>query len=159
MSRNKIKASAEAKKVVAEWKSVGNRIVFTNGCFDIVHLGHVDYLERAREYGDKLIVGINSDTSIKILKGLNRPINNLLSRSRVLASFSFVDLIIPFEDETPEALISLISPDVLIKGGDYDKTQIAGADHVIKMGGNVETIQLIEGFSTSGIIDKILNQK
>lgn len=131
------------------------KIVFTNGCFDIVHNGHLDYLKKASQLGDVLIVGVNTDESIKRLKGANRPINTIQNRLNFLSYLYFVDYIIPFEDDTPIRLIQSITPDVLVKGADYNINEIVGYDWVVSHGGEVKTIQLLEGFSTSSIINKI----
>ena len=131
-------------------------LVFTNGCFDILHLGHIDYLSKAAELGDKLIVGINSDSSVCKFKGENRPLSDIKSRSMVLASLSFVSDVIVFDEETPLNLIDFIKPNVLVKGKDYTVEQIVGSDVVIKNGGRVETIDLVDGYSTSLIEKKIL---
>lgn len=139
---------------VKEWKKAG-KVVFTNGCFDILHLGHVDYLEKASNKGNKLIVGLNTDQSVKRLKGPERPVNNEYARARVLASLQFVDAVVLFDEDTPLDLIENLGPDVLVKGDDYEISNIVGADFVIKNGGSVETISLVEGQSTSGIISKI----
>lgn len=154
---NKIYPLDRLLQEVKIWKNQGNKIVFTNGCFDILHLGHVDYLEKARLLGDKLIVGLNSDTSVRRLKGPQRPINAEYARARVLAALSFVDAVCIFEEDTPKSLIEKVCPDILTKGSDYKIENIVGADFVIKHGGRVQTIELVEGFSTSNIIDKIKN--
>ena len=154
-SSNKIKPLAEAIKLVEEWKNNSETIVFSNGCFDIIHLGHVDYLENARKLGKRLIVGLNSDNSVSKLKGQNRPINDIASRSRILASLEFVDLVIVFDEDTPYELIQELIPDILVKGDDYLAENIVGADIVKKYGGSVVTIPLIKGYSTSSIINKI----
>ncbi len=140
---------------VQEWRDAGHKIVFTNGCFDILHLGHVDYLEKSSELGQRLIVGVNSDTSVRQIKGDNRPINDQVTRSRILASLQFVDAVVLFEELTPEALIGKILPDVLVKGSDYHRGNIVGAEIVEQNGGKVETIDLIPGYSTTRIIEKI----
>jgi D-glycero-beta-D-manno-heptose 1-phosphate adenylyltransferase len=132
------------------------KLVFTNGCFDILHLGHIDYLSKAADLGDVLIVGLNSDASVRAIKGENRPINDLDSRSLLLASLSFVSAVVVFNEETPSELIRFILPDVLVKGKDYAIEQIVGADEVIKNGGKVITIELVKGYSTSLIEKKIL---
>ena len=142
---------------INEWKEQNKQLVFTNGCFDILHLGHIDYLEKAREKGDVLIIGLNTDSSIKILKGNNRPINNEMSRSRMLAALSFVDAVVLFNEETPLELIKRVSPDILIKGDDYVAESIVGAPFVLENGGKVETIHLVEGYSTTQLIEKIKN--
>ncbi|TAF43412.1 MAG: D-glycero-beta-D-manno-heptose 1-phosphate adenylyltransferase [Sphingobacteriales bacterium] len=139
------------------WRFGHQKIVFTNGCFDIMHLGHIDYLSKAADMGNKLIIGLNSDTSTQKLKGNTRPINNELSRSALLASLFFVDAVIIFDDPTPLNLINHIKPDVLVKGADYTIPTIVGANEVLKYGGKVTTIPLIEGYSTSAIEQKILN--
>jgi rfaE bifunctional protein nucleotidyltransferase chain/domain len=133
--------------------------VFTNGCFDIMHLGHVDYLSKAADLGNLLIVGINSDDSIRKIKGPTRPLSDIHSRSVVLASLSFVSAVIIFEEETPLNLIKFIKPDILVKGKDYTVENIVGADVVIENGGKVETIDLVPGYSTSLIENKIKGSK
>ena len=153
----KIKDSEEAKRLVSGWKSTGDEVVFTNGCFDILHLGHIDYLEKAKALGQRLVVGINTDKSVQSLKGDGRPVVNEYARTRVIAALGFVDLVVLFEEETPLELIGLILPDILVKGKDYEISNIVGADVVIEHGGKVETIELVEGYSTTGIIDKLKN--
>ena len=128
------------------------KIVFTNGCFDIIHLGHIQYLAQARELGDLLVVGLNTDLSVKRLKGESRPVNPEFARAMVLASLQFVDFVILFDEDTPLNLIHTISPDFLVKGGDYSIDQIVGADFVIEKGGKVITLPFVEGFSSSNII-------
>jgi rfaE bifunctional protein nucleotidyltransferase chain/domain len=152
---DKIKSTTEAKKKIAEWKSKGERIVFTNGCFDILHLGHVDYLEKARNFGDKLIVGLNTDSSVSRFKGPERPIQDQNSRGRILSSLQFVDMVVLFDEDTPKELISSLVPDVLVKGSDYLAENIVGADVVKKAGGVVTTLELVPGYSTSKVIEKI----
>ena len=142
---------------IKTWKEQGLRLVFTNGCFDILHLGHVDYLEKARNTGDKLIVGLNTDASVGLLKGPDRPVNDEMSRARLLAALSFVDLVILFDEETPLELIRAVKPDILIKGNDYEIKNIVGAKFVMENGGKVITLDLIEGVSTTRIINKIKN--
>ena len=136
-------------------KAKGKKIVFTNGCFDILHRGHVTYLQQARALGDLLIVGINSDASVKRLKGQERPINMLEDRAYVLSALKPVDFVIPFDEDTPLNLINLIMPDILVKGGDYTIDRIVGAQEVIAHGGKVEIIPFVPGKSTSSIIDVI----
>ena len=143
------------KEAVAAWKKDGEIVVFTNGCFDIIHLGHVDYLEKARILGNKLVLGLNSDSSIKKLKGASRPILDEKARSRIMASFEFIDAVTLFSEETPINLIMEVKPDILVKGNDYNPENIVGADFVKSYGGKVITIELIPGYSTSGIIKKI----
>lgn len=133
-------------------------MVFTNGCFDILHLGHVDYLEKARQRGDKLVLGLNTDLSVKRLKGADRPLNDEYSRGRLLAALAFVDALTYFDEDTPYELIKELKPDILVKGNDYLAENIVGADIVIANGGKVETIALVEGYSTTNIIEKIKKQ-
>lgn len=151
----KIVTRKEAEVLIRKWKTEGNKVVFTNGCFDILHLGHVDYLEKARNIGDKLIVGVNTDNSVRKLKGSARPINDQNTRTRILAALDFVDAVVLFDEDTPLNLINDLVPDILVKGSDYDISNIVGADVVIENGGSVETIDLVDGFSTTGLIDKI----
>jgi D-glycero-beta-D-manno-heptose 1-phosphate adenylyltransferase len=140
---------------VNKWKADGEKVVFSNGCFDIMHLGHVDYLEKARNLGDRLVIGLNTDASVSGLKGPERPIVNEYARARMLAALEFVDAVVLFSDETPYNLIQTILPDILVKGSDYTLESIVGADIVIKNGGKVEFIDLVNGFSTTKIINKI----
>lgn len=144
--------------VLAQWKQAGETIVFTNGCFDLVHRGHIDSLAKAAEFGDKLIVGLNSDVSVKLLKGENRPLVDQQSRAVLLASMMMVDAVIMFDEETPYELIKCLVPDILVKGSEYKLEEIAGYDIVLAAGGRVERIELTEGFSTSDIIQKIKNK-
>lgn len=137
------------------WRFFDKRLVFTNGCFDILHAGHVDYLSRAADLGDVLILGLNTDDSVRRIKGAGRPVNPEEARARVLAALRFVDLVVLFDEDTPARLIEAIAPDVLVKGQDYRPEDIAGADAVKDRGGKVVTIPLLKGFSTSGLIDKI----
>lgn len=141
-------------KEVYQWKFFGKKIAFTNGCFDILHAGHIYSLNQAAAEGDILVVGINSDASVRQLKGAGRPVNGENERALVLASLSITDAIIIFDDETPLNLIRAIMPDVLVKGGDYTADQIAGAKEVIEAGGRVVINNLLEGFSTTSIINK-----
>ncbi len=138
-------------------KPENKKLVFTNGCFDILHLGHIDYLSKASEYGDILVIGLNTDDSVKRLKGNHRPIQNENSRAHILASLFFVDYIISFNDDTPYSLIEAIKPDVLIKGSDYKKEDIVGYDIVKNNGGDILTIDFLEGYSSSLIETKIKN--
>lgn len=137
------------------WQFFEQKIVFTNGCFDILHFGHIDYLSKAADLGDKLVIGLNSDTSVTKLKGSNRPLQNQQSRSTILASLAFVDAVIVFDEQTPENLIEFIKPNVLVKGGDYEIDQIVGANFVKNLGGQVITIPFVEGYSTTAIENKI----
>jgi len=135
-----------------------NRIVFTNGCFDILHAGHVLYLDEARQLGTFLIVGLNSDSSVKRLKGHKRPINSEIDRATVLAGLASVDVVIIFDEDTPYELIAQIQPDVLVKGGDWEVSQIVGHDIVMNKKGEVRSLMFKEGMSTTSIIDKILSE-
>lgn len=154
---DKIKSLQQAKDLVKGWKSQDKKIVFTNGCFDLLHLGHVDYLEKARLLGDKLILGLNSDASVSRFKGISRPIQDENSRARVLAALQFVDLVVFFNEDTPLNLISELLPDILVKGSDYLAENIVGADVVKRNGGVIKTIDFVSGYSTSKIIEKIKN--
>jgi rfaE bifunctional protein nucleotidyltransferase chain/domain len=151
---DKILTKEQASGLLSDWKKEG-KVVFTNGCFDIIHLGHVDYLEKARNLGQKLVVGLNTDASVQRLKGKTRPITDEKSRARVMASLSFVDAVILFDEDTPLELISYLKPDILVKGNDYTVETIVGADVVMKNGGKVETVPLVNGYSTSNVIEKI----
>ncbi|MCG8307972.1 MAG: D-glycero-beta-D-manno-heptose 1-phosphate adenylyltransferase [Cytophagales bacterium] len=154
-SANKILSVSDALKKISEWKALGHKIVFSNGCFDILHAGHVDYLEKARQIGDRLVVGLNTDRSVSQIKGPTRPIVDEVSRSRILAALEFVDMVILFNEETPIDLIRTIRPDILVKGKDYSISNIVGADFVLQNGGKVETIELTAGFSSTNVIKKI----
>ena len=140
---------------VRDSKAKGDRIVFTNGCFDILHAGHVNYLEEAKREGDKLIVGLNSDESVARMKGKGRPINTIDRRMKIIASLEVVDWVVCFDEDTPESLIELISPNVLVKGGDYSVDQILGSEHVRSSGGEVKVLSFIEDCSTSILVEKI----
>ena len=133
----------------------GKKIVFTNGCFDIIHVGHIRYLSKAKELGDILIVGLNSDESVKKLKGDNRPINSFEDRAILLSSLRFVDSVIMFKEQTPDNLIKKIVPDILVKGGDYKLEDIVGYQTVIENGGQVKTLSFYDGYSSSNYINKI----
>lgn len=143
------------KAVLVEWRKHGSKVVFTNGCFDILHAGHVDYLEQAKGLGDKLVVGLNSDSSVKSIKGETRPVTQEEARARVLAALEFVDAVVLFDEDTPYNLITEVKPDILVKGNDYAKENIIGADFVIKHGGSIHTIPLLQGFSTTILINKV----
>jgi rfaE bifunctional protein nucleotidyltransferase chain/domain len=137
------------------WKATGKKIVFTNGVFDILHHGHIDYLARAASFGNILVVGVNTDASVKRLKGNDRPLNNENDRAFQLASLMFVDAVCLFTDDTPAELIAAVAPDVLAKGGDYTIDRIVGANTVLGNGGQVEVIPFVEGYSTTSLIDRI----
>lgn len=149
----------EAKQLVIRWRKDGNKVVFTNGCFDILHRGHVDYLVAAKAEGDKLIIGLNSDNSVRKLKGSARPFQNEQDRSAILTALSCVDAVVVFDEDTPAELIAELLPHVLIKGGDYDEGEIVGRDTVLAHGGEIIIIPFVEGASTSNIISKILSRK
>ena len=158
--KSKIKTLDEVKLQVKRWRLKSQSVVFTNGVFDILHPGHISYLAKTKDLGDKLIIGLNADISVKLLnKGPNRPIQNEQDRAFLLAALSFVDAVVIFEDETPYQLISEIVPDVLAKGGDYKVEQIAGHDIVLKNGGDVEIIDFLDGHSTTSIEQKIKDFK
>lgn len=141
---------------LGDWKTANEKIVFSNGCFDIMHLGHVDYLSKAADLGTKLVIGLNTDASTKRLKGLTRPICDEKSRAGILASLFFVDAVILFDEPTPINLITQILPHILVKGADYSIEQIIGAKEVMGNGGEVKTINFLEGYSTSLIENKII---
>tara|TARA_B100000676_G_scaffold34223_1_gene32297 strand:+ start:16 stop:480 length:465 start_codon:yes stop_codon:yes gene_type:complete len=147
----------DIKQLLGTYRARNFRLVFTNGCFDLLHKGHLDLLLNAAAFGNKLFVGLNSDTSVKKLKGDSRPIQNEKTRAIKLLELKYVDHVIIFEDLTPQNLIHTISPDVLVKGGDYTKNEIVGAKHVISFGGVVKIIPLTPGFSTTSIIEKSSN--
>lgn len=136
-------------------KALGKKIVFTNGCFDILHHGHLDYLAKAASLGNVLVVGVNTDASVKKLKGEERPITHENDRAFQLASLMFVDAVCLFDEDTPKELIEAVNPNILVKGGDYSIDKIVGADHVLKNGGKVEIIPFVEGYSTTSLIDRI----
>ncbi len=137
----------------------GKKIVFTNGCFDILHLGHVEYLTEAKSLGDVLIIGLNSDASVKRLKGSDRPINNESDRAKMLLSLKAVDCVQIFDEDTPKTIIELISPDILVKGGDWKVEEIVGSDFVIKNGGIVRSLMFKEGHSTTNVIKSLQGRK
>ena len=142
-------------KQVKLWKFLNNRIVFTNGCFDILHRGHIEYLAAAADLGSKLIIGLNSDASVGRLKGPERPINAFQDRALALAALRFTDAIIEFDEDTPLNLIRLIKPDFLVKGGDYTHSEIVGANDVEANGGEIVIISFTEGYSTTSFLKKI----
>lgn len=152
---NKIVSLAQAHEIISEWRAQGETVVFTNGCFDIIHKGHVYYLAQARDLGTKLIVGLNTDESIRALKGENRPVKELESRALTLAAFACIDLVIPFAEETPQKLIETIVPQVLVKGSDYNVENIVGANVVLENGGSVQTIDFVQGFSSTNYFNKM----
>ena len=150
--REKIKGREELAKIIEGLKREGKRIVFTNGCFDLLHAGHVTYLEEARGFGEVLVVGVNSDSSVRRIKGSGRPIVPLEQRMAVLAALEAVDYVVPFEEDTPYELIALLRPHTLVKGGDWRAEEVVGRELVEE----VRIIPYLEGVSTSGIIERIL---
>ncbi|GAB4022427.1 D-glycero-beta-D-manno-heptose 1-phosphate adenylyltransferase [Spirosoma koreense] len=155
MTESKILTREQTIAQADRWRAEGRQIVFTNGCFDIVHLGHIDYLEKARHLGDKLILGLNTDTSVSCVKGPLRPVVNEYARARLMAAFEFVDAVTLFDEPTPIELIEAIRPNILVKGNDYTVATIVGADFVLAHGGRVETIALVPGYSTTKLIERI----
>lgn len=153
--QEKIKRSPELSRILAKARARGKKVVFTNGCFDILHVGHVDYLSKAKAMGDILVVGLNSDSSVRRLKGACRPVNRQLDRAKVLSALGFVDYITIFGEGTPEKLIKILKPNVLVKGGDWRKKDIAGAGFVTSCGGKVATIKFVKGYSTTSTIKRI----
>ncbi|MVN21301.1 D-glycero-beta-D-manno-heptose 1-phosphate adenylyltransferase [Mucilaginibacter arboris] len=153
--KSKIVSAEQAKHIVAAWRLTNQKIAFTNGCFDILHAGHVISLAGAASFGNRLIVGVNADASVKRLKSAGRPIQKEADRALLIAAMHFVDLVVVFEEDTPEKLIQLISPDVLVKGGDYKVEEIAGAQWVLDHGGKVELINYLDNSSSTNIIRKI----
>jgi rfaE bifunctional protein nucleotidyltransferase chain/domain len=156
---SKILDTVAAQATVQQWQSCGLEIVFTNGCFDLLHYGHVRYLAEARALGDKLVVGLNSTASVRRLKGNHRPINDELTRQTVLAALQSVDLVIVFEADTPYDLIHMLKPDILVKGGDWQPNQIVGSDLVLENGGKVLSLAFQDGYSTTNLETKIKGLK
>jgi len=143
------------KIAVQDAKDHGEKIVFTNGCFDIIHAGHVGYLTDARKLGDRLIVAINNDDSVKRLKGPGRPINPVERRMAVLVGLEAVDWVVSFSEDTPEGLLESLQPDVLVKGGDYSLEQVVGGEYVLSYGGEVKALEFLDDCSTSAIMEKM----
>lgn len=154
--RKKILSYDTLAERIALWRKQNQRIVFTNGCFDLLHLGHVDYLAKARDLGDRLLIGVNTDSSVRRLKGPSRPLQDENSRLRILCSMQMVDAAILFDEDTPYRLISLVQPDVLVKGADYKPESIVGYDIVKARGGEVKTIEFLQGYSTTAIEKRII---
>lgn len=146
-------------KKIKNWQSAGRVIVFTNGCFDILHRGHITYLQKAKQLGEKLVVGLNSDASVQKLKGQSRPVQNQRDRKAILEALSCVDAVLIFDELTPLKLIQTIKPKILVKGGDYKNENIIGADFIRAYGGKVVTIPLVRGNSTTRIVSRILSGK
>ena len=155
--QDKIVSWEDALIKVVDWKNQQESLVFTNGCFDLMHIGHLDYLSKAKDLGSRLIIGLNSSESVSRLKGPSRPINNDESRCQMLAALEFVDLVVLFSEDTPLKLINHIQPNILVKGGDYIKENIVGAKEVEKTGGSVEIINFVDGYSTTSLVTKIQN--
>jgi len=155
--RQKVKILQEAKAEIDGLKTIGKKIVFTNGCFDILHVGHSRYLYDAKGMGDYLIVAVNSDRSVKAIKGPDRPVNNQNDRAEMLAALGCVDCVIIFDEETPLDAIKSLMPDILVKGGDWKVEDIVGSDVIAAAGGIVKSIPFVDGFSTTGIINRIEN--
>ena len=149
---------AVAQKKVKYWQDTGQEVVFTNGCFDILHYGHLHYLAEASQLGDKLVIGLNGTESVGRLKGDHRPIQDEQTRLYMLASLQFVDLVVIFEEDTPAELIRHLKPDLLVKGGDYKIDEIVGADTVLAKGGVVKALDFVKGYSTTNIETKIKGQ-
>lgn len=149
------KTQEDLFRILSLWRFKNEKIVFTNGCFDILHKGHIEYLAKAASLGTKLIIGLNSDASVKHLKGESRPVNNENDRAILLAALSFVDQIVIFDTDTPRDLIQYVQPDILVKGGDYNPQEIVGYDIVKAKGGKVVTIDFIKGYSTTILLNKI----
>ncbi|HEV3469224.1 MAG TPA: D-glycero-beta-D-manno-heptose 1-phosphate adenylyltransferase [Pyrinomonadaceae bacterium] len=145
----------ELRRVREELRAAGRRLVFTNGCFDLLHVGHVRYLQRARAFGDALVVAVNSDRSVRALKGAGRPLVGEAERAEVLAALACVDFVTVFDEESPRALIRELLPDVLVKGGDYAPAEIHGREEVEAAGGRVLSLPFVEGASTTGIIERV----
>lgn len=157
--KRKIVCRKDLKELILKWRNANERIVFTNGCFDLLHLGHVDYLAKAKDLGERLIIGVNTDSSVKRLKGEHRPLQDENSRLHILAALQSVDAVVLFDEDTPYELIREIEPDILVKGADYKIENIVGYDIVVSRGGSVQTIEFIEGYSTTLIEKRILNSK
>lgn len=155
LTAKKIKKPAELAKILKRLKSAGKKIVFTNGCFDILHVGHTTYLEKAGALGDIMVVGLNSDRSVREIKGDDRPINRERDRAKIIASLSFVDYVTIFDNPTPEELIERLRPDILVKGGDWDMNDIVGGNFVKSIGGKVATIPFVNGYSTTSLLNKL----
>lgn len=153
--QNKVAAREDLYHRCNAWRARGNKVVFTNGCFDILHHGHLDLLARAANLGNMLVVGVNTDASVSRLKGPERPVNHENDRAFQLASLLCVDAVCLFDEDTPKELIEALKPDVLVKGGDYTLANIVGADFVLEHGGSVEVIPFVQGYSTSSLIDRI----
>jgi rfaE bifunctional protein nucleotidyltransferase chain/domain len=144
-----------AKNKVITWQAEGQKVVFTNGVFDLLHIGHITYLAKAADLGDKLVIGLNADSSVKRIKGDGRPVNDQNSRAALLAALFFVDAVVIFEEDTPQSIITTLLPNILVKGADYAIENIVGAKEVLANGGEVKTITFVDGYSSTNIINKI----
>ena len=153
--QSKILSFSALENQLKKWRNANEKIVFTNGCFDLLHLGHVNYLAKARDFGNRLVVGLNTDSSISRIKGSSRPVKDEQSRLALLAGMAFVDAVVLFDEETPINIISMIQPDVLVKGGDYQVKDIVGHEIVLNNKGKVCTVDFLEGYSSSIFIKKI----
>ena len=156
---DKVKNSQTLANTISDLKAKGKKVVFTNGCFDIIHVGHIDYLSKARRMGDILVIGMNSDASVRRLKGKGRPINREKDRAKVLSALCFVDYVTIFNEDTPELLVRKLKPDIMVKGGDWRGRQVAGADFVRSCGGKLVIVPLVEGYSTTSVVKKIAKKK
>jgi rfaE bifunctional protein nucleotidyltransferase chain/domain len=154
----KIQTREAISTTLAQWRAAGQRIVFTNGCFDLLHYGHLHYLAQALDLADRLVVGLNSAASVRRLKGPHRPINDELTRTHLLAALQMVDAVVVFEEDTPLELIRIVQPDILVKGGDWKPEQIVGSDLVLARGGQVLSLPFVTGYSTTNIEQKILDR-
>jgi len=152
---NKIMSMENAKIQIKKWQNNDEKVVFTNGCFDVLHAGHIKYLFKAKSLGDHLVIGLNTDNSVRILKGKNRPLQDEQDRALILAALEAVDLVILFDENTPLEIITFLKPDILVKGSDYTIDNIVGAKEIVQWGGKVETIEFVNGKSTSLIIEKM----
>jgi rfaE bifunctional protein nucleotidyltransferase chain/domain len=157
--RLKIKSLEELKTELEEIRAQGKKIVFTNGCFDLLHPGHIRYLWKARQLGDYMVVAVNSDRSVREIKGVSRPVLGQEARSEIIAALEFVDGVVVFDEENPLGVIETLLPHVLVKGGDWSEERIIGADAVKRAGGEVRVIPFVHGYSTTGIIEKIQRGK
>ena len=152
---NKIMSMENAKIQIKKWQNNDEKVVFTNGCFDVLHAGHIKYLFKAKSLGNHLVIGLNTDSSVRILKGKNRPLQDEQDRALILAALEAVDLVILFDEDTPLEIITFLKPGILVKGSDYTIDNIVGAKEIVQWGGKVETIEFVNGKSTSLIIEKM----
>jgi rfaE bifunctional protein nucleotidyltransferase chain/domain len=155
--QNKVHNRESLRNLISQWQLQGERVVFTNGCFDLLHYGHLHYLADARDLGQRLVVALNSGASVRRLKGPTRPINDETTRAHLMAGLEVVDAVVFFDEDTPYELIQMLQPDVLVKGGDWQPEQIVGADIVLARGGEVRSLPFVEGYSTTKIEQKILS--